>query len=130
MLLSIYSGRGVTANIHDLGSCDSGFESQRSDNMVFIKNKEDFVCDNCGYKNIGNGYTNHCSICLFSKHVDIDPGDRLNTCGGLMKPEFVSYTNKDKYVIQRCLTCLFERKNILNDNDSLDTMIKVQNSDK
>jgi hypothetical protein len=30
------SGRGVTANMHDLGSCDSGFESQRPDkNEIF-----------------------------------------------------------------------------------------------
>ena len=24
----------------------------------------------------GNGYTNHCPKCLWSKHVDINPGDR------------------------------------------------------
>lgn len=95
--------------------------------MSFIKNKEDFVCEKCGFENKGNGYTNHCSVCLFSKHVDIDPGDRLNTCAGLMEPVYVSYTNKDKYVIHRCLKCDYVKKNLLNETDSIDTMIKIQN---
>lgn len=94
--------------------------------MSFIKNKEDFVCENCGTKNKGNGYTNHCSMCLFSKHVDNDPGDRLNTCGGLMEPIYVSYTNNNKYVTHKCLKCLFEKNNILTDDDSVETMIKIQ----
>ena len=95
--------------------------------MSFIKNKEDFICENCGFENIGNGYTNHCSRCLYSKHVDIEPGDRLNVCGGLMEPIYVSYTNNDKYVIHKCLKCVFEKKNLLNENDSVDMMIQIQN---
>ncbi len=95
--------------------------------MSFIKNKEDFVCENCGFENIGNGYTNHCQKCLYSKHVDIDPGDRLNSCGGLMEPVYVSYTNNDKYVIHKCVVCGFEKKNLLSDKDSVDAMIKIQN---
>ena len=93
--------------------------------MSFIRNREDFICENCGSDNKGNGYTNHCSICLFSKHVDIDPGDRLNTCMGLMRPIYVSYTNKDKYIIHKCLLCSFEKKNIINENDSLNALINV-----
>ena len=94
--------------------------------MSFIKNKEDFICENCGFENKGNGYTNHCSQCLFSKHVDNDPGDRLNQCGGLMEPVYVSYTNKDKYLIHKCLICSFEKRNLLNDDDSVDMMISIQ----
>jgi hypothetical protein len=94
--------------------------------MSFIKKKEDFTCENCGIDNIGNGYTNHCQQCLYSKHVDIDPGDRLNLCMGLMEPVYVSYTNKEKYVVQRCLKCFFEKKNLINDKDYLDTMLNIQ----
>lgn len=94
--------------------------------MSFTKKKEDFICENCSFFNKGNGYTNHCQQCLYSKHVDIDPGDRLNTCMGLMEPVYVSYTNKEKYVISRCLKCLFEKKNLLGDKDSVETMIKIQ----
>ncbi len=94
--------------------------------MSFTKKKEDFICENCGFTNIGDGYTNHCRQCLYSKHVDVDPGDRLNLCTGLMEPIYVSYTNKDKYIVHRCLKCLFEKRNLLNDGDSVETMIMIQ----
>lgn len=94
--------------------------------MSFIKKREDFVCENCEFVNIGNGYTNHCHSCLFSKHVDIDPGDRLSHCGGLMEPVYVSYTNKDKYILHRCIKCSFEKKNLVSSKDSVDMMVKIQ----
>jgi hypothetical protein len=94
--------------------------------MSFIKNKEDFICENCNYRNFGNGYTNHCSECLFSKHVDVSPGDRLNNCGGIMEPLYISYTNKNKYILHKCRKCSFEKKNIVQINDSVDQMIKIQ----
>ena len=52
----------------------------------FNRKKENFVCENCGEKVEGNGYTNHCPNCLWSKHVDINPGDRQEECKGLMVP--------------------------------------------
>ena len=52
----------------------------------FSRRTEDFTCEHCGTKVKGNGYTNHCPQCLYSKHVDINPGDRLSDCGGLMEP--------------------------------------------
>lgn len=94
--------------------------------MSFKRKKEDFSCENCGYVNIGDGYTNHCQKCLYSKHVDNDPGDRLNQCRGLMEPIYVSYTNNDKYVLHRCLKCMFEKKNLINDKDSIDAMLNIQ----
>ena len=49
---------------------------------------EAFICENCGNKTEKLNYTarDHCNICLYSKHVDIMPGDRQNTCKGLLKP--------------------------------------------
>ena len=52
----------------------------------FKRKIEDFVCGNCGENIKGDGYTNHCPKCLWSKHVDINPGDRASDCGGLMEP--------------------------------------------
>ena len=53
----------------------------------FQRRIENFVCEHCGEKVIGDGYTNHCPKCLWSKHVDVNPGDRMAHCGGMMKPE-------------------------------------------
>ena len=48
---------------------------------------EDFTCSHCGeiVKKLNYTARNHCPNCLYSKHLDINPGDRLNTCHGLMK---------------------------------------------
>jgi ribosomal protein L37E len=91
----------------------------------FQRKKEDFICENCGKIVSGNGYTNHCPDCLYSKHVDINPGDRLATCGGLMKP--IGYTVKGSgyNIIHRCLKCGFERKNKFSDNDNFETLLKL-----
>lgn len=72
---------------------------------LFKRTIENFVCENCGIEVKGNGYTNHCPQCLWSKHVDINPGDRTNPCKGLMKP--VSYEVKGGEVVltQRCEVC-------------------------
>lgn len=71
----------------------------------FKRRIENFVCENCGEKVAGNGFTNHCPCCLFSKHVDIMPGDRAEECGGLMEPIGLEL-EKGKYVItQKCLKC-------------------------
>ena len=74
--------------------------------LKFQKNKEDFVCQNCGFKVKGTGYTNHCPNCLWSKHVDIYPGDRKNNCGGLMKPIKIEVKNDNYLIIHQCLKCL------------------------
>jgi hypothetical protein len=98
--------------------------------MSFIRQKEDFICDFCNKEMRGNGYTNHCSACLYSKHVDVDPGDRSSLCGGLMRPIYVSYTNTDSYILHKCLVCGFERKNKIQDGDSVEVMIKIQSTVK
>ena len=54
----------------------------------FTMKDENFICDNCGMEVKKLNYTarDHCPYCLYSKHVDIMPGDRLNNCHGLLKP--------------------------------------------
>ncbi|MBU3901416.1 RNHCP domain-containing protein, partial [Patescibacteria group bacterium] len=42
----------------------------------FQRKIEDFVCGHCGPKIKGTGYTDHCPKCLWSQHVDVNPGDR------------------------------------------------------
>ena len=82
-----------------MGSCGPGSIPGApkivKDMKMFQKNVEDFVCGNCGGEVVGNGYTNHCPKCLWSKHVDINPGDRAEKCGGMMKPISVIKTKGD-----------------------------------
>ena len=71
----------------------------------FQRKIEDFECENCGAFVKGDGYTNHCPKCLYSKHVDNNPGDRTNVCGGLMKPINAFLKNQEWFLEQKCEKC-------------------------
>lgn len=73
--------------------------------MSFKRTKEDFVCEHCGADVVGTGYTNHCPKCLWSKHVDIDPGDRAATCGGMMEPLALEGSTPKYRIVQKCVVC-------------------------
>lgn len=94
--------------------------------MTFTRKIEDFICEHCGTSVVGNGFTNHCPKCLWSKHVDVDPGDRLAECGGMMEP--VSIEEKGGVparIHHRCLKCGFERYASIVKGDSLDQPLLI-----
>lgn len=93
--------------------------------MVFIKNKENFVCDNCGLPVMGNGYTNHCPQCLWSKHVDIFPGDRAEKCGGMMEPISIEKKGKEYIITHKCVKCGFKKPNKAVRGDNMDMIIQI-----
>ena len=93
--------------------------------MSFIKNEEDFVCEHCGAEVAGDGFTNHCYKCLWSKHVDIHPGDRQAVCKGMMKPIRTEGTVAEYVVVHRCELCKRESKNKLSLKDDFDEVVKV-----
>jgi hypothetical protein len=76
----------------------------------FARNVEDFVCAKCATKVTGDGYTNHCPKCLWSLHVDVNPGDRAETCGGAMRPVTVETKGGKRALLHRCETCGAERR--------------------
>lgn len=78
---------------------------------TFQRTKEDFTCEQCGFEVVGNGYTNHCPKCLWSKHVDVHPGDRAATCGGMMEPVEVVLKGGEYNILHRCIVCGFEKRN-------------------
>ena len=41
----------------------------------------------------------HCPHCLCSKHVDINPGDRLCKCHGILQQIAIEPAKKEKYKI-------------------------------
>ena len=91
----------------------------------FQRTVEDFVCENCGYEVVGTGYTNHCPKCLWSKHVDVHPGDRAAVCGGMMEPVRVEGASPEYAIVQRCVICGHERKNAAAPEDDTDAVIAV-----
>ena len=96
--------------------------------MNFKKIDNDFVCVWCGFQVKALGYTSrdHCPKCLTSLHVDINPGDRQNTCKGLLVPIFAKDTNKKGYVITyKCSKCSTEHNNKCAQDDNFNAILKV-----
>jgi rubrerythrin len=91
----------------------------------FQRTREDFVCEHCGAGVSGNGYTNHCPQCLWSKHVDKNPGDREEQCRGLMAPVRVEKQGDGYRILHRCVVCGFERYNKNAPNDSFESMLAL-----
>ena len=96
----------------------------------FTEIDEEFICENCGKKVSKLNYTarDHCPNCLYSKHVDINPGDRMNTCLGLLKPiDIEKY--KDTYkIIYRCSKCGYLHKNKIANDDNYDKILEIMSS--
>jgi rubrerythrin len=91
----------------------------------FNRKKENFVCENCGEKVKGNGYTNHCPNCLWSKHVDINPGDRQEECKGLMVPVDLEKQGQDYVIIHKCQKCGAIRRIKTTENDNFDAILQL-----
>jgi len=91
----------------------------------FQRNKEDFICKNCGQENKGDGYTNHCFKCLYSKHVDINPGDRAEDCGGLMQPIDTYQKKGQNFITHKCEKCGFLKNNKLSEKDSFEEFVRI-----
>ena len=86
---------------------------------------ESFVCSNCGFAVTGNGYTNHCPKCLWSKHVDVNPGDRAAECRGLMEPIAATLEHGDTILIHRCSSCGETRKNKTVPQDEFEAVLEL-----
>ena len=92
----------------------------------FTKIDEEFICENCGKKVSKLGYTcrNHCPYCLRSKHLDINPGDRLNTCKGMLKPIKIEKFKDTYKIIYECEKCKKLHKNIMANDDDINIIIE------
>lgn len=95
---------------------------------IFTKIDEEFICDNCSTSVSKLGYTSrdHCPKCLHSKHLDINPGDRLEECHGDLEPISVELNPKKGYVIiYKCKKCGRVRRNKAAEDDNMDLIIKL-----
>lgn len=96
----------------------------------FQKNDEEFICANCGHNVPKLGYTSrdHCPKCLCSIHIDINPGDRANTCKGLLVPIECKPSAKKGYVITyKCEKCGKLHNNKSAQDDSTKALFSVMN---
>ena len=91
----------------------------------FQKRVEDFVCEHCGSHVTGNGFTNHCPHCLWSKHVDVNPGDRAAPCGGMMEPIALEGSTPKYRIVHRCKTCGLERRIAVGQNDDTEAVLAL-----
>ncbi len=93
---------------------------------------EGFICDNCQKEVKPLGYTSrdHCPYCLFSKHVDINPGDRKNNCKGLLEPTQIEKFKDTFKIIYKCQKCKQEHKNIIARDDDMSKIIAISNINK
>ena len=88
---------------------------------------ENFICENCGESVSKLEYSarDHCPKCLFSKHVDINPGDRNNNCKGLLRPVGLEKFKQTYKVLYKCDKCGETHKNIVATDDNMDLMIQL-----
>lgn len=89
---------------------------------------EEFTCLNCNFLVKPLKYTarDHCPNCLYSLHVDINPGDRNNICKGLLEPIGIEKNKKGDYkIIYKCKSCGHIHKNIMACDDNMDEIIRL-----
>ncbi len=91
----------------------------------FTRTIEDFTCLHCHAAVEGDGYTNHCPHCLWSRHVDIHPGDRKAACKGMMEPIQLILLGDSETIVHRCVECGFTRNNKVADKDSREARIEL-----
>lgn len=88
---------------------------------------EEFICENCHKQVKKLNYTarDHCPHCLYSKHVDINPGDRQNKCKGLLQPIGIEKYKNTYKIIYKCSNCQKYHKNIMAQDDDFNKIIEL-----
>lgn len=91
----------------------------------FKKTVENFTCLVCKQIVVGDGFTDHCPRCLWSKHVDINPGDRLAECCGPMEPISSKIQKEEWKIFYKCQKCGYIHFNKTTPEDNMETVIKI-----
>ena len=93
---------------------------------------EEFKCENCNKLVPKLNYTarDHCPYCLYSKHLDINPGDRKNACHGLLKPIGIEKYKNTYKIIYKCNKCNKTHKNIISIDDDFDKIIELSTNNQ
>ncbi|MCB9844708.1 MAG: RNHCP domain-containing protein [Phycisphaeraceae bacterium] len=81
-----------------------------------------FTCINCrgavSDARFGTRHRNHCPRCLWSRHLDESPGDRLSACRAPMRPVGIEVRDGGEWaIIHRCTSCGALRANRIAGDD-------------
>lgn len=78
-----------------------------ADTKRFTKNNESFVCISCGatVPEHPSSSRDHCNKCLIGLHVDINPGDRANSCRGILEPIGLKIRDQKQQIVYKCKSC-------------------------
>jgi hypothetical protein len=96
-----------------------------ADGPAFTRRREDFTCLHCAAAVRGTGYTNHCPRCLWSRHVDVNPGDRAAECCGAMEPIGALSERAGIVLVQCCVACGHTRRNRTAADDDRDAVLAL-----
>lgn len=82
----------------------------------------DFACVVCGWKvpalAHGTRHRNHCPRCLWSRHLDEEPGDRRQSCREPMEPVAIEVRGDGEWaIVHRCRGCGHLRANRIAGDD-------------
>lgn len=93
----------------------------------FKKNNETFSCIHCGgtVPQHPTSSRDHCNNCLFGLHVDVNPGDRLNQCKGVLEPVGLKIANGKKQIVYTCQKCEKRVFCIVAPDDNKEEIIKL-----
>jgi hypothetical protein len=74
----------------------------------------------------GTQHRNHCPSCLWSRHLDVTPGDRRASCGSRMEPIAVTIRPGGEWVlIHRCAGCGVLHENRIAGDDSVFALMAI-----
>ncbi|NCS32160.1 RNHCP domain-containing protein [bacterium] len=93
----------------------------------FIERNESFVCENCGITVTRHPTSSrdHCTACLYGKHVDYNAGDRLQTCHGLLEPIGLRVKNGKQQIVYSCNSCNEKRYNVVAIDDDIQRLTEI-----
>ena len=89
---------------------------------------EKFTCLVCGKEVPPLNYTarDHCPFCLCSIHIDNNPGDRLNSCLGILKPINIEKGKQDTFkIVYKCNKCGEIKRNKMANDDNYDIILQI-----
>lgn len=94
---------------------------------MFIQRNDSFDCVQCG-KNVlphPSSSRDHCPYCLTGLHVDNEPGDRANTCRGVLEPIGLEIRSGKQQIIYHCNRCQQTRRNIVAPDDNQERLVEL-----